>query len=145
LAKTVDFTVTGLTPGSTILELDAPMISKVAPDAFEQKDFWREVPESDDTALDLAAFAIRDVERDDSSCERYDASVLEAVMEFQRAVREEGVRLQLIPKDVGRSLNSRIPSTPGFPSGAPDNRSLALSLFMASWMRYAIAEGVSVC
>jgi hypothetical protein len=102
LAKTVDFTVTGLTPGSTILELDAPMISEVAPDAFEQKDFWREVPGNNDTALDLAAFAIRDVERDDSSGERYDASVLEAVLEFQRAVREEGVRFQLIPKDIGR-------------------------------------------
>ncbi len=102
LAKAVDFTVTGLTPGSTILELDAPTIADVAPDAFEQKDFWREVPQGEDTALDLAALAIQDVERDDASGERYDVSVLEAVMEFKRAVREEGVRFQLIPKDAGR-------------------------------------------
>jgi hypothetical protein len=103
LAKTVDFTVTGLTPGSTILELDAPQIADVAPDAFEQKDFWREVPNGEETSLDLAALAIQEVEREDSSGERFDVSVLEAVMEFKRAVREEGVRFQLIPKDAGRA------------------------------------------
>lgn len=102
LVRTVDFTVTGITPGSTILELDAPLISEVAPDAFEQKDFWRETPQDHDTALDLAALAIRDVDRDDASGERYDASVLDAVMEFKRAVREEGVSFQLIPKDKAR-------------------------------------------
>jgi hypothetical protein len=42
------------------------------------------------------------VEREDASSERYDVSVLEAVMEFKRAVREEGVRFQLVPKDAGR-------------------------------------------
>ncbi len=102
LAKTVDFTVTGLTPGSTILELEAPRIADVAPDAFEQKDFWRELPQDEDTALDLAALAIQEMVREDASGERYDVSVLEAVMDFKRVVREEGVRFQLIPKDAGR-------------------------------------------
>jgi hypothetical protein len=46
--------------------------------------------------------AIQEVEREDSSGERFDVSVLEAVMEFKRAVREEGVRFQLIPEDAKR-------------------------------------------
>ena len=102
LERTVDFTVTGLTPGSTILEIDAPLISDVAEDAFEQKDFWRETPEEGDTALDLAALAIQEVERGGNSGERYDSSVLEAVMEFKKATLEEGVRFQLIPKGNAR-------------------------------------------
>ena len=102
LVRTVDFTITGLTPGSTILEIDAPLISEVAADAFEQKDFWRETPEAGDSALDLAALAIQEVERGDDSGERYDAAVLEAVMEFKKATREEGVRFQLIPQGKAR-------------------------------------------
>lgn len=102
LAKTVDFTVSGLTPGSTVLELDAPRIADVAPDAFEQRDFWREVPEDEDTALDLAALAIQEADREDTTGERYDVSVLEAVMEFKRAGGEEGMRFQLIPQDPER-------------------------------------------
>ncbi len=102
LARSVDLTVTGITPGSTILEIDAPRIGDVALEAFEQKDFWRETPGDEDTALDLAALAIQEVERGDSAGDRYDASVLEAVMEFQKAVREEGVRFELIPRDPRR-------------------------------------------
>ena len=102
LARSVDLTVTGITPGSTILEIDAPRISDVALEAFEQKDFWRETPGDEDTALDLAALAIQEVERGDSAGDRYDASVLEAVMEFQKAVRDEGVRFELIPKEPRR-------------------------------------------
>jgi hypothetical protein len=102
LVRSVDLTVTGITPGSTILEIDAPRIADVALEAFEQKDFWRETPGDEDTALDLAALAIQEVERGDSAGDRYDASVLEAVMEFQKAVREEGVRFELIPREKDR-------------------------------------------
>lgn len=67
LARSIDLTVTGLSQGSTILEIDAPRIADVAAEAFEQKDFWRETPGAEDTALDLAALAIQEVERGDSA------------------------------------------------------------------------------
>ena len=102
LSRCVDFTVTGITPGSTIIEIDAPALSDVAAEAFEQRDLWREAPSEEDTALDVAALAIAEVEKGDASGERYDTSVLEAVMEFQKAVREEGVGYQLIPREPGR-------------------------------------------
>jgi hypothetical protein len=98
LSRTVDFTVTGIRPGSTILEIEAPRILDVALEAFEQRDFWRDAPEEEDTALDLAALAIQEVTSSDSAGDRYDASVLEAVMEFHKAVREEGVSFELIPE-----------------------------------------------
>jgi hypothetical protein len=102
LEQAVDFTVTGLTPGSTVIEIDAPQIHEIATDIFDQKDFWKETPEAEDTALDLAALAIQEVESDTQLGERYDASVLEAVMEFRRATREESVSYQLIPSGSAR-------------------------------------------
>ncbi len=102
LERAVDFTITGLSPGSTVLEIDAPLIMEVAADAFEQSDFWRETPESDDTALDLAALAVQELAQGGGSGELYDAAVLEALMEFKKATRTEGVRLQLIPQGKAR-------------------------------------------
>ena len=103
LTRCLDLTVTGLSPGSTILGLDAPCLSEAAgPEAFEQKDLWRESPDDEDTALDLAALAIAEVGRPDSPGDRFDASVLEAVMGFQKAVRDEGARFQLIPSSPRR-------------------------------------------
>lgn len=102
LEKSVDFTVTGLSPGSTVLEIDAPVLREVADDAFEQKDFWRGSPGAEDTSLDLAALAIAEIGSEEDSGERYDASVLEAVMDFKRVTREEGVSFQLIPQSGDR-------------------------------------------
>ena len=95
LNDSIDFTVTGIKKGSTILKIEAPLLADTAQDQFSQKEFWRESPEPQDTALDLAALAIEEAQSGTSSGDRYDASVLEAVLDFKKAVRVAGVRFQL--------------------------------------------------
>ncbi len=97
LEASIDFTITGLEEGSTILEIDAPLLAETAHDQFSQPEFWRETPEAGDTSLDLAAFAIEEAQSESDSSERFDSSVLDAVLEFKKAVRSANVRYQLRP------------------------------------------------
>ena len=94
LEASIDFTITGIKKGSTILEIDAPLLLETARDQFSQSEFWRETPEDQDTALDLAALAIEEAQSDGDTSERFDSSVLDAVLEFKKAVRSARVRYE---------------------------------------------------
>ena len=85
LDAAVDFTVTGLEPGSTILDIEAPRLSMAASEEFIREPSWSEPPGPDDTALDLAALAIREIGADEPSGDRFDGAVLEAILMFKRA------------------------------------------------------------
>lgn len=95
LEDSIDFTVTGLKKGSTILKIETPLLADTAKDQFSQKEFWRESPEPGDTALDLAAFAIQEAQSVTGTGDRFDASVLDAVLEFKKAIRSSEVKYQL--------------------------------------------------
>ena len=95
LRESTDFVVTGLSRGSTVIEIDAPRLDAVAEDAFAQTDFWIAAPEPGDSALDLAAEAILEAENAESTGERFDASVLESILEFKKAVRGSGATFEL--------------------------------------------------
>jgi len=62
LAATMDMTIAGLSAGSTVVEVVAPPIGETARDAFAQFDLWNTSPKAEDTALDLAARAIQEVQ-----------------------------------------------------------------------------------
>ena len=107
LDATIDFTIAGLAAGSTTLEIEAPQLGSTAREAFAQQEFWREIPSLDDTALDLAAFAIDEIRADDPSGDRFDTSVLQAIMMLrgwgtnQRAHLED-VLAQIPTLDISR-------------------------------------------
>ena len=84
LDAAVDFTITGLEWGSTILDIEAPRLSTAAREEFMRQPFWSEPPGRDDTALDLAALAIREIEDDQPSGDRFDRAVLEAMLMFKK-------------------------------------------------------------
>ena len=96
LDAAVDFTVTGLESGSTILDIEAPGLNIAAHEEFIRQPSWSEPPGADDTALDLAALAISEIEADEPSGDRFDAAVLEAVLMFRRA-SGTNTRFELIP------------------------------------------------
>ena len=99
LDAAIDFTVTGLTPGSTVLDIEAPSLRETAPDQFAQQDFWREQPKLDDTALDIAAYAIEEAKTDSPAGDRFDSSVLNAIIKFNKATGDSETRYELIPED----------------------------------------------
>ena len=103
LDAAVDFTVTGLMTGSTVLDIEAPSLRETAPDQFAQQDFWREQPKLDDTALDIAARAIEEAKSDDPAGDRFDSSVLEAVIKFNKAAGNSETHYELIPENSNHS------------------------------------------
>lgn len=102
LNATVDFTITGLEKGSTIIGLTAPSFGDAAHSVFAQADFWRERPSLDDTALDLAALAIEETRVDFPEGDRFDGSVLEAILKFGRSAGTSGISYKLIPQGSAR-------------------------------------------
>lgn len=95
LSATLDFTFCGLRPGSTLLDLKAPCLGDTAHSRAFQGHLWRDSPSLDDTALDLAAYAIEEAQGGNPSGTRFDNSVLQAILEFGRAVGTPGVRYEL--------------------------------------------------
>lgn len=102
LNATVDFTITGLEKGSTVIGLRAPSFCDAVPGLFAQLDFWREKPRLDDTALDLAALAIEEAGSDSPEGDRFDGSVLEAILKFSRSGGTHGINYKLVPRGSAR-------------------------------------------
>ena len=100
LDATVDFTVAGLKPGSTELDMDAPFIRETAYAALAR----RERPELPETALDCAALAIEEAHQDDPPGDYFDGAVLDAILLFRKAAGSPGVRYELTAGDSGSPL-----------------------------------------
>ncbi len=100
LAEAVNFTVSGLKTGSTVLELNAPQFRDVAQEVFSQQDFWpgRDLPGLEETSLDMAAKAIEEAQLGTSSGDHFDSSVLEGIQKFKK-ITQGGVHVELTSQD----------------------------------------------
>ena len=121
LRASVDFTITGLNPGSTVLDIEAPHLGETAHEEFFKGESRPEQPRFDDTALDLAAMAIEEAGAGNSQGDRFDSAVLEAILKFKKAGGNTGVCYELVPQgtargrfklaeDLGVQLNQRLKS-----------------------------------
>lgn len=95
---TIDFTVTGLESGSTIVGIDAPCLKETAYDQFSQARLWGDVPDLNCTALDLAADAINEASIPESEGKFFDASVLESILGFAKSGCNSGIKVELMLK-----------------------------------------------
>ena len=95
LDASLDFTITGLEAGSTVLGIEAPRLAETAYEEFAQLEFWHDQPSLDDTALDLAAYAIQEAGDANSAGDRFDSGVLDAILKFRKAARTSGIRYEL--------------------------------------------------
>ena len=98
LNAAIDFTITGLKPGSTIFDIEAPRLGETAYEQFAKKDLWNKQPDLDETALDLVAQSIKETQTDNPIGDYFDSSVLEAILMFRQAARASGVRYEMIPQ-----------------------------------------------
>jgi len=105
LSKSIQFNVTGLSEGSTIIELDAPHLSLSIPDYLNQSDFWLSKPQPEDTAIDVFSDAIEELSStDNAGSDRIDAGVLDGILRFQRIVSNDNVNIEISSKDRSRKL-----------------------------------------
>ena len=98
LDATTDFTITGLTSGSTIFDIEAPQLGETASEQFAQVHLWSKQPGLEDTALDLVARSIQETQTKDSAGDYYDSSVLDAILKFRGAGGVAGVRYEMRPQ-----------------------------------------------
>lgn len=95
LEETLDFTVTGLGGGSTVLRCRAPCLGETAREPFGRRRPWSEFepPDLDDTALDLAGEAIRSLDSGPGAASdaRFDRPVIVAIVDFGKAGGVSGV------------------------------------------------------
>ncbi len=96
LREALDFTITGLEPGSTILEIEAPRLGDVPDLDLTQRDLWLQQPSSEDTSLDLGARATAEVQRSGASGDYFDVNVVRAILGFGNAATTADVRYELI-------------------------------------------------
>ena len=97
LEATIDVTITGMKPGSTILGIEAPQLGETAREQFAQTNLWEAQPSLDNTALDLAARAVNETQKREPAGDYFDSSVLEAILRFGKAAGAAGVRYEMIP------------------------------------------------
>ena len=113
LNDTIDFTIVGLKPGSTILDIEAPQLGETVCEQFAQADSWIKQPGLDETAADLAAKSINEIQAPDPVGDYFDGSVLQAILKFKKAAGVAGVRYEMIPHGTARGGFSLDQSTCG--------------------------------
>lgn len=95
LNKSIDFTVTGLQQGSTVIELEAPKFRDTAQKVFSQQDFWKLHPDLESTAIDIVSLAIEEACKENSPGNRFDKAVLDSISKFQRVIDKPDRRLTI--------------------------------------------------
>lgn len=95
LAKSTDFILTAIGPGSTTLEFSVPTLGEIASEQIQQQDLWNTVPEPDETALTLLSKSIIDAEQENLESERYDSGILDTLLGFKKILEDDNLNIQL--------------------------------------------------
>lgn len=82
LKKSLNFIITGIKTGSTILEIEAPVLGESIPKQFIQKKFCGDSLEQDDTALSLLSKSISDASNENLESDLLDVGVLDTLLSF---------------------------------------------------------------
>ncbi|MCP5052414.1 MAG: hypothetical protein GY940_34925, partial [bacterium] len=84
LKKSLDFTVTGMHTGSTVIQLEAPTLNETIPELFVQKKLWRDNDiKPGDSALSLLSRSVSDAAAENRESDYFDVGVLDALLSFK--------------------------------------------------------------
>jgi len=86
LIKSLEFTVTGISKGSTMLEIEAPTLGESAPNQVRQQNLWYTLPNPEDTAVSLLSRSVLDATSEKLESDYYDRGVLNALLSFGAAL-----------------------------------------------------------
>ena len=93
LARSLDFTVTGIKKGSTTILVDAPPLGETAPDQIKQQDLWFSNPTPEDTAITLISRSVKEVVSQNFESYAYDKGILDALLSFDTFFKTYGDKL----------------------------------------------------
>ena len=95
LKKPLDFMITGISKGSTILQIKAPTFGESAPELVQQLSFWDPAMKPEDTAISLLSKSVQDATGGNVESEYYDRGVLESLMSFNPLLKEQVKDLEM--------------------------------------------------
>jgi hypothetical protein len=88
LSKSLEFTITGISKGSTVLEIEAPTLAQSALEQVQQQTLWYTLPNPEDTAISLLSRSVRDATSGQMESEHYDRGVLTALLSFETPLKK---------------------------------------------------------
>jgi hypothetical protein len=83
LKASLEYSITGISRGSTVLEIEAPALGETAPSLIRQQDLWLAPPRPDDTAFTVLSKSVSDASARRMDSERFDSGVLDALLDFR--------------------------------------------------------------
>lgn len=83
LREAVDFNITDIKKGSTVLSLEAPQLIEVAAEQISQQNLWIDLPEPNDTALSIWANSFNEAISEKYGSELYDKGLLASFVSFK--------------------------------------------------------------
>ena len=95
LTNSLELTVTGLKKGSTVLNIEAPVLGETAKDQIRQQDLWYVAPEPQDTALTLLSKSVHDTTAEAIDSDAYDGGVLDSLLRFKPFLKNSAEKIQL--------------------------------------------------
>ncbi|MDX2079954.1 MAG: hypothetical protein SFU53_04160 [Terrimicrobiaceae bacterium] len=99
LDSAVDFTVTGIGPGCTMVSVEAPVLSELLGEDLNQAHFFADAPSGEDTALSLFSRSVRATMVGDMESNSYDRGVLKSLLGFRRLFRGVASSIELRSPD----------------------------------------------
>jgi hypothetical protein len=131
LEASTDFLITGLGKGSTVVELNAPVLGETAAEFLQQPDMWREIPSADDTSLTILALCLHDAVSNNLDSDRFDRGVLESIAHLDRVFKAAS-SVEIVRRDckerASLSVSSEtLKSVQAVRSRTPDPQSVVIS------------------
>jgi hypothetical protein len=102
LTNSLELTVTGLKKGSTVLNIEAPVLGETAKEQIRQQDLWYVAPEPQDTALTLLSKSVRDTTSEAIDSNAYDRGVLDSLLQFKPFLKNNAAKIQFEVRDASR-------------------------------------------
>jgi hypothetical protein len=131
LSKSLEFTVAGISKGSTVLEIEVPTLEESAPEQVRQQDLWYSMPNPEDTALTLLSRSVQDAVSERLESENFDRGVLSALLAFkpplEKYLDEFEVVSQNRPKDGFKIGRAELAEISRLEAATPEPRAVALS------------------
>ncbi len=142
LKLAVDFNITSIKKGSTVLALEAPELSEVAAEQIRQQNLWIDLPEPNDTALTIWANAFNEATTEKYGSELYDKGLLTSFISFKDFIDKYAHSIEIdsaVDKKINRLKidSQQIERVQKLTASIPESRKIILSGFIDVIEHYA--------
>jgi hypothetical protein len=135
LKQAVDFNITSIRKGSTVLALEAPELCEVAAEQINQQNLWVNLPEPNDTALTIWAKSFNEATTEKYESEMYDKGLLTSFITFKEFIDKYAQSIEIdsqYDKKISKLKidNQQLERIQKLTAAIPESRKIILSGFI---------------